>query len=159
MRSAREVERRLGGGMHRLARLGCDDGWLSLSQFFLNFGIPVLLVDQQILSGPQRLGFEPFGLRNPSRPLPTSTIQTSIAGGGVALYSRSRSGHILLAAHWFADHDAPIHRWPPTRRTVLIVGHTRDVELSWSALWTCWIGLSPSATAGADTSDLNPACA
>jgi hypothetical protein len=136
------------GGLPRLARLGCDDGWLSLSPFFLNFGIPVLLVDQQILSGPQRLGFEPFGLRNPSRPLPTSTVQTSIAGGGVALYSVTR-GHMLLAAHWFDDHDAPIHRWPRTRSTVLIVGHTRDVELSWSALWTCWIGLSSSSGAGA----------
>jgi hypothetical protein len=159
VRSAREIERRLAGGLPRLARIGCDDGWLSLSPFFLNFGTPALLVDQQILSCPQRLGLEPFGLRDPSRPLPASTIQTSIAGGGVALYTRSRSGRILLAAHWFDDHDAQIHRWPPTRKIVLIVGCTRDVELSWSALWTCWIGLSPSPTAGAHTSDLHPACA
>ena len=147
MISTHLAERHPADGMPSLARLGCDDGWLSLSPYFLNFGTPALLVDQQIVGCPQHLGLEPFGRRDPSRSLPTSTIRTSIAGGGVALYARSRTGHALLAAHWFDDHDAPIHRWPSTRTTVLIVGHTRDVELSWSALWTCWIGKCSSITA------------
>jgi hypothetical protein len=138
--------------MPALARLGCDDGWLSLSPYFLNFRTPVLLVDQQIVGWPQRLGLEPFGDRDPSRSLPTSTIRTSISGGGVALYARSRTGQALLAAHWFDDHEAPIHRWPSTRTIVLIVGDSRAVQLSWSAIWTCWIGrarqLRPSVMNG-----------
>ena len=147
MRGTHLAERHLADGIPALARLGCDDGWLSLSPYFLNFGTPALLVDQQILGSPPYLGLEPFGHRDPLRPLPRSTIQISIAGGGVALYSRPQTGRRLLAAHWFDDREASIHRWPATRTTVLIVGDTRDVELSWSALWTCWIGTSSSVIA------------
>lgn len=140
--SARVVERRPAEGMPAIARLGCDDGWLSLSPSFLNFGMPVLLVDQQILGCPQRLGLEPFGLRDPSRSFPLSTTRTSICGGGVALYARPRSSHALLAAHWFDNCEASIHQWPSSRMILLVVGPTREIELSWSALWTCWIGTS-----------------
>src|SRR5688572_255214 len=57
-----------------VARVGFDHGWLCLSPTFLNLQLPVLLVDRRLLPDPVLLGLEPFGSRNPRRPLPTTRI-------------------------------------------------------------------------------------
>ncbi len=54
-------------GLPRIARLGFDDGWLILNPTFLNFGVPGVLIDYQLV-GRTDLGLEPFGTRNPTRP-------------------------------------------------------------------------------------------
>ena len=57
-----------------VARVGFDHGWLCLSPSFLNLQLPVLVVDRRLLSDPTLLGLEPFGSRDPWRPLPSTRI-------------------------------------------------------------------------------------
>jgi hypothetical protein len=128
--------------MCKVARLGFDDGWLMLSRRFLNFGLPVLLVDYRLLEPVQWLGLEHFGLRDPRRRLRTIKVQAEVAGGGVILWSTPATKRSLLAAHWFEQVPAPLHD-RALDSMILITGDTYRVQLSWSALWTCSIGVMP----------------
>src|SRR6478735_306556 len=65
------------------ARLGFDHGWLCVGRTFLNIQLPVLIVDHRLLPDPTLLGLEPFGTRNPRRPLPETTIVVELHPGSM----------------------------------------------------------------------------
>ncbi len=128
--------------MPQVARLGFHDGWLLLNPCFLNLGLPVLLIDHRILEGADRLGLEPFGSRNPRQPLPAANVRAEINGGGISLWSTWNSQPVLLAAHWFHSSPAALPESQRLGRLILITGDSYAVQLSWSALWTCRIGIA-----------------
>src|SRR6476619_3974078 len=95
-----------------VARFGFDHGWYCLNPTFLNLKLPVLIVDHRLLPDPTLLGLEPFGTRNPRRPLPETTIVVELHPGSmISVWSHTGTGASELLA-W--------HRVAP--------GHTR-----WSA--------------------------
>ena len=123
------------------ARLGFDHGWLCLNPTFLNLQLPVLIVDHRLLPDPTLFGLEPFGTRNPRRPLPETTLVVELHPGAmISLWSHTEIGASnLLAWH----RVAPGHtRWPAGDATnaVVIVGDTHRIQLSWAALWDGHIG-------------------
>lgn len=128
-----------------VARLGFDDGWLVLGPHFLKLGLPVLLVDHRLVGPVDGLGLESFGSRDPRRPLESAKIRAVLNGGGVSLWAASAAHQSLLAAHWFEPSPAAVLESQPVQRLILIVGDTYDVELTWSALWTCFVGIATIA--------------
>lgn len=126
--------------MPQLARLGFDDGWLVLGPHFLNLGLPVL-IDHRLIDSAETLGLEPFGTRDPRQPLRPARVRVGIAGGGVWLWSSQRSRRALLAAHWFEPIPGALLA-QQSLGVVFMTGDTYAVQLSWSALWTCRIGIA-----------------
>ena len=119
-----------------IARLGFDDGWLILGPHFLNFGLPSLLVDHRI-AGDAGLGLETFGAHSPRDPWPWAPVQVCRADGHVSIWSRRSP--VLIASRWFAEEPAALDGYD---QVIAMVGDTHAVQLSWSALWTCRIGLA-----------------
>lgn len=125
-----------------LARLGFDYGWLFLSPRFLKLGQPCLLVDRQLVGDLHGLGLEPFGRRDPQQPFTTTKIVVRVRGRQLSLWAAPRSTPSLLAV---ADVDTESPDTTYLARAVcfmLLVGDTYTVQLSWSALWTCDVGLA-----------------
>jgi hypothetical protein len=133
-----------------VARLGFDDGWLLLGPTFLNLQRPVLLVDQALIASTAGLGLESFGSRNPRARLPVCGIGVLRCGSGVSLWTERSS---CLAYHWF-DAAPPATAHPKVRQVVLLVGNTYEIEASWSALWTCLIGLARTRQLDSDPQPL-----
>jgi hypothetical protein len=126
-----------------IARLGFDLGWLCLNLTFLNLRCPVLIIDQRLLPDPGCLGLEPFGTRNPTLPLPDSTLAVQLHPGHmISLWSRSQVGTATLLT-WHRPTSAIHPTWaalPATGAVVVIVGNTHHIQLSWAALWDSQIG-------------------
>lgn len=127
----------------QVARFGFDHGWLCLSPTFLNLQLPVLIIDHRLLPEPGLLGLEPFGTRNPARPLPNTTIVVQLHPGAmISLWNHTHTGSDELLCWHRAAPSQP--RWlstPGTAATaVVIVGDTHRIQLSWAALWDGHIG-------------------
>ena len=123
-----------------VARLGFEDGWMLLSPTFLNLQRPVLLVDKVHIGPTTDLGLEPFGLRDPLVKLPMCRIDVAVAGNGISLWIDRRRSRSLLAAGWFEavnPHDICAN----FGQVIVLLGDTYAIEASWSALWTCEIGI------------------
>lgn len=120
-----------------VARLGFDDGWLLLGPTFLNLQCPLLLVDQALIGTTAGFGLELFGHRDPRSALPVCGINVLSSGSGVSLWTEPST---CLASHWFDSPVATADANVP--QLVLLIGNTYEVEMSWSALWACVIGLA-----------------
>ena len=118
----------------RIARLGFDDGWLVLAPTFLNLGVPILLVDYQIV-GPTDLGLEPFSSHRPATPWARAKAHLDQHGGSLALWTDDPPR--LVTERWL---DLGTCRIDEYQHMILLVGDTQAVQLSWSALWSCSIG-------------------
>ncbi len=126
----------------RVARLGFDHGWLHLPPTFLNLGVPVLLVDHRLLPEADRLGLEPFGTRNPHRPLPHTLLVAELHPGPLTSLWQHPRGRPRQLLAWHRP-TAPDRTWPPGAPggdAVLIVGDTHAIQLGWHALWDAHIG-------------------
>lgn len=128
------------GPLPRIARLGFDDGWLILGPTFFNFGVPSILIDYQLV-GPTDLGLEPFGTRDPAAPWAPATACWRRSSGTLGLWTDDPA--TLVIERWF---DFGTHAIDGYDQMILLVGDTRAVELSWSALWTCSIGTVRACT-------------
>ena len=124
----------------QVAHVGFDHGWLLLGPTFLNFGMPMLLVDRVFLD-PTPYGLELFGTRDPRAPLPRTPLVIERSGRFVGLRDERTpyADPIAIGAFsdlwsldWLADSD----------RTLLGVGDTQGLELSWAALWEFAIGIA-----------------
>ena len=62
--------------------LGFDHGWLMLGPTFINFQLPVLLVDSVLVGDPIALGLEQFGSRIPAPPVSGLPSKRSNLGAG-----------------------------------------------------------------------------
>lgn len=129
--------------MPQVARLGFDNGWLSLSPHFLNLGLPVLLVDYRLVEDVEMLKLESFGSRDPRQPLHTAGVQAEVSGGGVSLWSTYGQQPTLMAAYWREPIPTALLHSQRLEHLILMIGDTYAVQLSWSALWTdCYIGIA-----------------
>ena len=126
------------GQLPPIKRLGFDDGWACFGPTFLNFGYPSIFVDACFTPGYDRLGFEPFGSRAPLSPLPGVEVHVHVLGACVSLLPTSDA--IPAASHYFALSEAGALR--AACGLVVLVGDSWDLELSWSALWRCQVGLA-----------------
>lgn len=121
-----------------LCRLGFNDGWLVLGPTFLNFGLPVLLVDEQLTGPPGQYGFVPLATSDPRAAIPSTCLHLEIIGPVTALWSsRPDSSAELLAVR---GQEPLFTSYPEV--TIMVVS-TFDVELSWSALWAGMVGSAP----------------
>ena len=131
-----------------VARLGFDHGWLCLSPSFLNLQRPVLLVDRRLLPDPTLLGLEPFGIRDPLLPLPSTRIVVQLHPGAViSVWDHHPGGPTAELLGW---HRAALTRdtqhsawaWVGHRstRAVVIIGDTHRIQLCWAAIWDSHIG-------------------
>lgn len=118
-----------------IARLGFDDGWLLLGPTFLNFKLPAIVVDHRLV-GPTGFGLETFADRTPGDPWSRSTIDVLRCGGQIALRSPQIGS---FASHWF---DRSAYVLNGFKKLILIIGDTHALELSWSELWECSIGIA-----------------
>lgn len=125
------------GPLPRLARLGFDDGWLLLSPTFLNFRVPVVVVDHAHIGDPDSFGLKPFGACDPSEPLPRTSLVISWYGNLIAIRPRS-TRHILAST---CLHDCCLSSMIATHReAALFIGSTYELQSTWAALWTMCIG-------------------
>lgn len=118
-----------------VARLCFNDGWLLLRPTFLNFGLPVVIVDRALVGDPGNYGLEHFGRRNPRALLPQARLQLETSGQTVAL--RDPLEQELIA--WTVDEETSIR--DGCTSAVILVGSTHSLQLSWSALWSMHVGL------------------
>lgn len=125
------------GSVPHVARLGFADGWLLLPPTFLNFRAPVVVVDHAHVGDPSGLGLEPFGARDPQAPLPAADLVISTYGVLIALRAKS-TVEILASACLHECSTLPALM--AYRRAVLVVGSTYELQSSWAALWTMFIG-------------------
>ena len=131
-----------------VARLGFDHGWLCLSPSFLNFQLPVLVVDRRLLPDPALLGLEPFGSRDPRLPLPTTRIVVQHHPGAMISIWDHHPGDPSAHLHcWHratsirdTQHATWAHAGHTSTGAVVIIGDTHRIQLSWAAVWDSHIG-------------------
>jgi hypothetical protein len=123
-------------------RLGFDCGWLLLGPTFLNLGRPVLLIDTALLGDAASYGLEPFGTRNPRKPLPGARLLVEVSGHLVGIWATSAPDRDLITIGTF-DQPADLSALSFTERVVLMVGDTWAAQQTWSTLWQFAIGTAP----------------
>lgn len=118
-----------------IARFGFDDGWLILGPHFLKFGLPGLLIDYR-LADEVCEGLETFGARHPENPWTPAAVDIRCTNGYVGIWTKHPTA--LVASRWLGK---DLDRLKGYDRLLVMVGDTHAVQLSWSALWTCRIGV------------------
>lgn len=125
------------GQLPSVARLGFNDGWLLLAPTFLNLGVPVLVTDHAYVGDPYSFGLRPFGACDPKAPLPLTSLVISSYGELIAI--RTRSTTEILASACLRD-CTTLQLFATYRTAVLVIGSTYELESTWAALWTMFIG-------------------
>lgn len=128
------------GALPTVARVGFDDGWLILGPHFLNFRLPSLLVDYR-LAGEAGRGLETFGAHRPTDPWTLAAVHIRSAYGHLGIVGNQPA--VLIASRWLGEGLRVMHGYD---KMIVMVGDTHAVQLSWSALWTCRIGLANVTT-------------
>ena len=119
-----------------VARLGFDRGWLVLAPTFLNLGLPTLLVDHRLV-GDANLNLEPFADHRPGKNWQEANSSIRIYWDGtIGLWQTSPEELITTQLRPTGWNDLAGHN-----QCLLVVGETYHVQLTWSALWRCAIGL------------------
>ena len=117
-----------------VARLGFDRGWHFLAPTFLNFKMPTVLIDHRLIDDAD-LNLEPFADHHPDTPWRTANALLRLSSETISLWQRQPEQLITTI---FRPSGA--NRLDDSNQLILIIGDTYDVQLTWSALWTCHIG-------------------
>lgn len=120
-----------------VARLGFNDGWLLLPPTFLNLRVPVVVVDHAYIGDPTAFGLEPFGACDPRSPLPQTDLVINPYGALIII--RSTSTATILASACLPDRRV-LPMLASYGAAALIVGSTYELESTWAALWTMFVG-------------------
>lgn len=128
-----------------ITRLGFDHGWLLLGPTFLKLGMPVLLVDTALVGDCTSFGLEPFGERDPRKPLPISQLRVEVSGRYVGISDTRPADVELITIGTFED-PTRLKALLVAEQLALLIGDTRAAQQSWSALWQFWIGVGSIAS-------------
>ena len=120
--------------MPAVARLGFDRGWHFLAPTFLNFKVPAVLIDHRLIDDAD-LNLEPFANHHPDTPWRTANALLRLSGETISLWQRQPEQLITMTVPSTAASDLS-----SPRPLILLVGNSYNVQLTWSALWTCHIG-------------------
>ena len=120
--------------MPAVARLGFDRGWHFLAPTFLNFKVPAVLIDHRLIDD-ANLNLESFANHHPDTPWRTGNALLRLSVETISLWQRQPEQLITTTVPSTAASDLS-----SPRPLILLVGDSYNVQLTWSALWTCHIG-------------------
>ena len=118
-----------------VARFGFDNGWHFFPPSFLNLGMPGVLVDSRLLACPVP-DLEHFAERDPGSPWRDTKFRLRCSDGCTSVWLREPD-RLVATSFGYSQFTTMSQQ----HRVVLFVGNSYDVELSWSSLWDCQVGL------------------